>query len=134
MDPFSVSASVAGLLSLTITIASGLDSVVSAYRETNRDVFDLVLELACLRQCLENIRNSIPGLANVVIPNEPTFTPLLLCMETLTELQKNVPDGQEQQILKGETNITIRITNHSLKTKTKRQLRNSTIGRKMMIH
>lgn len=106
MDPISVSASVAGILSLTITIASGLDSIVSAYRETSRHVFDLVLELACLRKCLENIRNSIPGLANVDIPDEPTFTPLLLCMETLLELQEHIPDSQERMILKGETTIT----------------------------
>lgn len=99
MDPLSASASIAGLLSLTISVTSGLNQLISAYRGSNEDVIRLCLELGSLRQCIELIRNAVSRLANQQIPSTPEFDPLRLCMETLLEIQKLLPNEKDRSNL-----------------------------------
>jgi len=97
MDPLSIAGSIAGLVSLTLSVGAGLDSIISTYRGSNSDAVKLSLELACLCQCIKIIEKSMPGLANRKFPDTPEFHSFRLCIETLSEIHLLVPGAKDRK-------------------------------------
>lgn len=99
MDPLSISASIAGLLSLTGAVTSGVTSLITTYKDANKDLITLCLELGGLGQSIELVKCALGGFSTRAIPSTPEFEALVLCRKTLEELSHILPRFEEQKKL-----------------------------------
>lgn len=99
MDPLSISASTAGLLTLAGAVTSGVQSLVMSYKDANKDLIKLYLELGALTNSIELLKSALGTLATHPIPQTTEFDPLALCSKTLKELNDVVPKFEEQKSL-----------------------------------
>src|ERR1700726_2913471 len=58
MDPLSLTASIVGVLTFAVDVATAIDSFITAYRTTDSELEAIVKEVNALRSVLESLRNA----------------------------------------------------------------------------
>jgi hypothetical protein len=58
MDPLSLTASIIGVLTFAIDVATAIDSFITVYRTTDSELEAIVKEVNALRSVLESLRNA----------------------------------------------------------------------------
>ncbi|KAG4433570.1 hypothetical protein IFR05_010939 [Cadophora sp. M221] len=97
MDPLSISASIAGLLSLTGAVTSGVTSLITTYKDANKNLITLCLELGSVGQSIELVKCALGSFSTHAIPSTPEFEALALCRKTLEELSHILLRFEEQK-------------------------------------
>ena len=93
MDPLSIAAGIAGLLSLTLQVSKGIKTFAAAAIHERRDVHNLVGEIESIHSVLEELFSFLKGpQVNAIVFQHSSALQIAMetCTRTIEDLQKRL--------------------------------------------
>ena len=111
MEPLSIIASIAGILSATVKISSAASSLISRWKEAPTSIHGIIAEMSALGACLAQLKPYLQGIEAVPISRTAAISVEQIvivtssCVLAVSELQKPLDTLEPEKPLNKKTKL-----------------------------